>query len=112
MFGISFSEVILILVIAIIVFGPKQIPEIAAKAGHIIFSIRQMLNKFKQEVYQQSGFNEFNNTKQEIINSYRQIRNDIITSPTIEYIHPENITEEHPLYQPELDFSEQPELFR
>ena len=109
MFGISFSEVMLILVIAIVIFGPKQIPEIATKAGQIFFSIRHMLYKFKQEIYQQSGFNEFNQTKQDIINTYRQLKSDITTPSTVEYIHPEQVIEE--LYQPELDFTNQPELF-
>lgn len=113
MFGINFSEILLIFVIALIAFGPKQIPQIASKLGALIFSLRQYINKTKQEFYQQSGFNELNNTHQNLINTYNNIRGNISLNQSFELS--ENsfslFNEEEMFYQPELDFARQPELF-
>ncbi len=108
MFGISFSEIILIFVIAIIIFGPNQIPQITAKAGQFIFTMRHFLFKLKQDIYQQSGFNEFNQTKQDLLSTYQQLKSSVTTS--VNYIHPELLPDIE-LYQPELDFDGEPELF-
>ncbi len=56
MFGISFSEILLILLISLIVFGPKQLPQIARTIGTFIGNLYYYFNRIKQEVYQQSGF--------------------------------------------------------
>jgi Sec-independent protein translocase protein TatA len=34
--GIGFAELIFIMIIAMMVFGPRRLPEIAAKAGKIV----------------------------------------------------------------------------
>lgn len=44
MFGIGPTEIIIILVVALIIFGPQRLPEIAAQAGKAIRDFRQMTN--------------------------------------------------------------------
>lgn len=111
MFGISFSEIILILVISLIIFGPKQLPEIAKKAGRLFFVVQHFFIKIKQEIYQHSGLNELNQVKQDITHTYNQIKSSLVANPT----YPDNSHEQSQhiegMHQAELDFDRQPELF-
>ena len=47
MFSISPAEILTIAVVALLVFGPKRLPEIARKAGKIIRDIRDTANDLK-----------------------------------------------------------------
>ncbi len=40
--GIGFAEFVFIMVIAMMVFGPRRLPEVAAKAGRIVADLRNM----------------------------------------------------------------------
>jgi len=50
--GISFEQLILILVLALILFGPEKLPEIAEKIGKWMAKARQASSDFTQQ-YQQ-----------------------------------------------------------
>jgi sec-independent protein translocase protein TatB len=41
-FGIGFSELVFILIIAMMIFGPRRLPEIAAKMGKFVADMRRM----------------------------------------------------------------------
>lgn len=111
MFGINFSEIALILLISLVVFGPKQLPQIASQLGRLIFAIRHYIERIKQDLYQQSGFNEINKAKTDLIKTYQQLKKDIVINNPIIEDKINNYMHEEELYQPELDFSNQPELF-
>lgn len=53
MLDFSFSEIVLILVVAFVVFGPERLPEVANKLGKIIGSLRRgfldLGNEYKKE---------------------------------------------------------------
>lgn len=112
MFGISFSEIILILVVSLIIFGPKQLPEIAKQAGRLFFIAQHFFIKIKEEIYQHSGLNELNQVKQDITHTYNQIKNSIASNPTCpDSTHEPLYNGTKKLYQAELEFDRQPELF-
>ncbi|OGP70250.1 MAG: hypothetical protein A2Z73_02840 [Deltaproteobacteria bacterium RBG_13_60_28] len=52
MFGISFEQLILLLVLALILFGPEKLPEIAEKIGRWVAKLRQASSEMSQH-YQQ-----------------------------------------------------------
>ncbi len=112
MFGINFSEIILICAVALIVLGPKQLPPLASRIGLIIHSIKNYLACLKQDIYSNSGIGELINTKDELIKTYSSIRKDIMPHNKIEnqYISKDHLEVEE-IYQPELEFDRQPELF-
>ena len=50
MFGFGFSEIVVILVVALLVFGPKRLPEIARTLGKSMGELRRTLDDIKHEV--------------------------------------------------------------
>ena len=110
MFGISFSELALIAIVAVIVFGPEQLPIIAQKLGALVAKFRNTRQSVTEQIYHQFGVNEFNQIKEELTQTVNELRHPI----TSNYEYNESITQEQFiefLYQPELDFEHQPELF-
>lgn len=50
MFNIGFSELILILLVAFIIVGPKDLPKVARALGRFVRWLREMFNDFKEEM--------------------------------------------------------------
>jgi sec-independent protein translocase protein TatB len=55
MFGINFWEFLLLLVVALAVFGPDKMPEVARQAGRFLRTARTMLNNARAELSQELG---------------------------------------------------------
>ncbi len=49
----SFSETIFLFLLALIIFGPKKLPEIARQAGKLINEFRRASNEFKVQLEQE-----------------------------------------------------------
>jgi TatA/E family protein of Tat protein translocase len=50
MFGLGFTEILLILAVALLVFGPKRLPEVARSLGKSMGELRRALDEVKHEV--------------------------------------------------------------
>jgi sec-independent protein translocase protein TatB len=48
--SMSFSETIFLFVLALVVFGPKKLPEIARQAGKLLAELRRASNEFKSQI--------------------------------------------------------------
>lgn len=48
--AMSFSETIFLFVLALVVFGPKKLPEIARQAGKLLAELRRASNEFKSQI--------------------------------------------------------------
>ncbi len=77
MFGISFSEILLVLIISLLVFGPKQLPQIARTIGLLIYTLKSNFDNLKQHLYQETGIKELNKTKDAIANSCLNLKNQL-----------------------------------
>ena len=53
--SISFAELITILLVALVVFGPQRLPELARKAGQWAREIRNTANEFRRGLDQEVG---------------------------------------------------------
>lgn len=49
-FDVSGGEIMMVLLLAIILFGPKRIPEIAKKIGKVMYEYRKVTEKIKSEI--------------------------------------------------------------
>ncbi len=58
MFGMSMMEIILILAIALIVIGPKKLPELAKTLGRLFGEFRRTAYDFKESINLDSEFDD------------------------------------------------------
>jgi len=70
MFGISFSELLLVGLVALLVLGPERLPHAARTAGLWIGRLKRSFNAIKQEVEREIGADEIR----------RQLHNEHILS--------------------------------
>lgn len=115
MFGISFSEILLIIIISLLIFGPEQLPQIAAKTGRMIALVRKFTTNLKSQLYEQTGMSQIDGIRQEMQQTFNQLKNQIrpLENKITDYSDEGDFlySEYQFLYQPELDFEQQPELF-
>lgn len=55
MFDIGAPEFVLLIVIAIVLFGPEKLPEFARKAAHIVTYVRSMAGNAQQQLTKELG---------------------------------------------------------
>ncbi len=87
MFGISFSELLLVGLVALVVLGPERLPGAARTAGLWIGRLKRSFNSIKQEVEREIGADEIR----------RQLHNEHILSMEQEarrILNPQSVTPE------------------
>ena len=87
--GIGFSELMFIMIIAMMVFGPRRLPELAAKAGKFIADMRSMsqglMAEWQREIAVAARLEELEKARQEIKEiqqELKQIPKDISAETT------------------------------
>lgn len=50
MFGLGFTEILFILVVALLVFGPKKLPEVSRSLGRALGELRRTADDFRREI--------------------------------------------------------------
>ncbi len=63
----SFSETIFLFLLALVIFGPKKLPEIARQAGKLLNELRRASNEFKSQIEQEIAHLEVENKKPTIL---------------------------------------------
>lgn len=68
--GIGFPELVLIFIISMMVFGPRRLPELAAKAGKFVGDLRNMsrglMTEWQREIAVASRLDELKKTQAEL----------------------------------------------
>ena len=58
MFDIGFFELLLILLVGLVVLGPKKLPEAVKSVSRFLLWLKRQTNKAKQEINKAFGLNE------------------------------------------------------
>jgi Tat protein translocase TatB subunit len=58
MFGMGWQEILLILVVAVLVIGPDQLPQVARTIGKLVAQFRRMTNDLRDQVNREFTENE------------------------------------------------------
>ena len=62
----SFSETIFLFFLALVIFGPKKLPEIARQAGKLLNEFRRASNEFKSQIEQEIAHLEVEDRKKTV----------------------------------------------
>lgn len=73
MFNIGFSELLLILLIAFVIVGPKDLPKVARWLGRAVKRLRRMRAELKSEI----GLDELEKEAAEVKRETQQIRQEL-----------------------------------
>ncbi|MBS7819963.1 twin-arginine translocase subunit TatB [Wohlfahrtiimonas chitiniclastica] len=76
MFGISFSEFLIVFIVALIVIGPQKLPETIRAVGSIVNKIRSFADQVKNEVSKEFETDELKRSIEETKQSFTKQIND------------------------------------
>jgi sec-independent protein translocase protein TatB len=76
-FDISFSELLVIAIVALVVIGPEKLPKVARTAGAFFGRLQRFVAQVKDEVNRESRFAELQKLQDEVHSSFQQSYDDI-----------------------------------
>jgi sec-independent protein translocase protein TatB len=78
-FDVSFSELVVIAIVALIVIGPEKLPKVARTLGALAGRMQRFVAQVKDEVNRDLRFQELQQLQQEIQDSATKARDQIQT---------------------------------
>lgn len=81
MFDFGFWELILIMIVGLIVIGPKRLPKVAAQVGGWVGHMRHLVHQFRQSVQQELQAEELKEILHQQQNEIQELR-DIVQNQT------------------------------
>ena len=77
MFNIGFSELIIVLLIAFLVVGPKDLPKVARWLGRMVRKLRKMIQEVKKETGWADLEKEYKDTKSDVEKAVKDLKDDL-----------------------------------
>ena len=77
MFDISFSELLLIAVVALIVLGPERLPKVARTVGHLMGRAQRYMNDVKTDIQREMDLEEINKLKNQMKDAADSVRSSV-----------------------------------
>ena len=72
MFNIGFSELILILLVAFVIVGPRDLPKVARALGRGVRWIKTFIKDFQEETGLDEAVDEFKKTSRDLEKTFRE----------------------------------------
>jgi sec-independent protein translocase protein TatB len=82
MFGISFSELLLIGVVALLVFGPERLPEVLRMVGKLTGQLRKTSDQLRRELYS-SVYQPAQREMSELSGEVSRLKSEFRLSPAV-----------------------------
>lgn len=82
-FNIGFSELIIVLLIAFLVVGPKDLPRVARWLGRMVKKIRQLIIEVKKETGWDEFEKELKDTKTDVDQTLNDLKKDMDITPEL-----------------------------
>lgn len=77
MFDISFTELIFIGMVALIVIGPQRLPKVARTVGHMLGRAQRYVNDVKSDIQREVEIDELRKMKEEMESAARSIHGSL-----------------------------------
>ena len=77
MFGVGWTEMLLVGVVALIVIGPKDLPVVMKQLGKVVASVRRMGSEFQRELNKTTGLDQITDLRRSITEPLRQTASEI-----------------------------------
>ncbi|MEE8288519.1 MAG: Sec-independent protein translocase protein TatB [Nitrosomonadaceae bacterium] len=77
MFDISFTEIMVIAVVALIVVGPEQLPKVARTLGHLLGRVRRYVSDVKNDIQREMEVEELNELHTSVQEAAHSIENSV-----------------------------------
>ena len=78
MFDISFAELMMIAVVALLVIGPDKLPQVARTVGAFVGRLQRYVAQIKEEVNRDARFEELQKLQQEIKQGAGQVESSMM----------------------------------
>ncbi|MEO7558945.1 MAG: Sec-independent protein translocase protein TatB [Nitrosospira sp.] len=79
MFDISFTEILVIAVVALIVLGPERLPQVARTLGHLFGRAQRYVNDVKNDIQHEMELEELKKLKTSVQEAARSIESAVRT---------------------------------
>src|SRR3569623_850191 len=77
MFGVGWTEMLLIGVVALVVIGPKDLPVVMKQLGKVVGTIRRMGSEFQRELNKPTGLDQITDLRRSITEPLKQTAQEI-----------------------------------
>jgi sec-independent protein translocase protein TatB len=77
MFDISFFEMVVIGVVALIVIGPERLPGVARTAGHLFGRMQRYVSEVKSDIQREIELDELKKLRESVEDSAREIEQSV-----------------------------------
>lgn len=77
MFDFSFTELLLMLVVALVVIGPERLPRVARTMGYWVGRARAVFNSVKKDVEREARLDEIKDAERDFRRAEREFRRDL-----------------------------------
>ncbi|MDY3331304.1 MAG: Sec-independent protein translocase protein TatB [Pelistega sp.] len=76
MFGLSFSELFVIGIVALIVLGPERLPKVARTVGHLTGRAQRYMRDIKSDIQREMDIQELSKLKNDVQSAATQLKTD------------------------------------
>ncbi len=77
MFDISFTEILVIAVVGLVVLGPERLPQVARTLGHLFGRAQRYVNDVKSDIQREMELEELRKLKTSVQDAARSIENTV-----------------------------------